>query len=180
MPAVGLGVRLLFGSDGPPEVEGTFADPDVNNYITFRRQQNGTTGNIYATGAWRPVIWQPGYEEDVLNLITISPNTQISLQPGTYLIFAKICNFASARGYTRLQNITDGVTLLFGDNSAAQSSDAYSEASFIQGIFTLSVIKILEIQWWGISGVSDSQGNVIGPDATRPEVYSLAELLKLD
>jgi hypothetical protein len=105
---------------------------------------------------------------------------QITLAGGTYRIFAQAPAHFVAAHQLRLQNITDGTTILTGENAFTSYSGGAGVNSetpaLLRGRFTLTATKVLELQHRCTVTVS---GNGMGVNVGwGTEVYATVELFK--
>lgn len=105
---------------------------------------SGTDGGAFNNGAWQ-----------TRTLNTTSTNTisgaslasnQITLPAGTFEIDASAPGFLVREHKVRLQNITDGTTVLVGTSEFTLNTDTVQTRSTVKGRFTLAGSKVLELQ----------------------------------
>lgn len=105
-----------------------------------------TDGGTFTSGAWQTRVLNTA----VVNTITSASlsSNQISLPAGTYDIFASAPALQVNRHQTRLQNITDGSTILLGttDHSRNTSATDGNSTSALRGRFTIAGTKTIELQ----------------------------------
>lgn len=139
---VGAGNGCLVFGDGVHGLYTIGLKPDLI-YVKDIKAQN-TAGGTFTSGAWQKR--DIAEIQDFANLLSITTNV-LQLQPGTYEVDiecpANMVDFHQAR----LQNTTDNTTLIEGSvrNSAAAGTGG-NNCSRIQGTFSISVTKNIEIQ----------------------------------
>jgi hypothetical protein len=112
-------------------------------YIYIRDEKvSGTEGGTFTSGAWQTRDLNTEVS-DTGNNATLASN-RITLVSGTYRVRARTPgNFVDPHK-CRLQNITDGTTLIIGSNAHAET--AMESDSFLCGRFTIASGKELELQ----------------------------------
>ncbi len=106
--------------------------------IVDEKAQN-TAGGTFTSGAWRTRDLN-SEKADTGNHASVSSN-QITLEAGTYRAFVTAAHFIVDNNALRLQNITDGTTILTGTNPTN-----YPGWPVIVGRFTLAAQKVIEVQ----------------------------------
>lgn len=114
---------------------------DAYACVVDTKAQN-TDGGGFTQGVWRTRDIT-AERADTDNICTIAAN-QITLVAGTYRCLISAPAVGVDAHQTRLQNITDGVTLLAGTSEDQGGVD--SGRSFIVGRFILAAVKVLEVQ----------------------------------
>jgi hypothetical protein len=148
-------------------------------YLCYQDQKSsGTDGGTFTSGGWRTrnqnvEVADTGGHGSVAS-------DQITLAGGTYRIFAQAPAHFVAAHQLRLQNITDGTTILTGENAFTSYSGAAGVNSetpaLLRGRFTLTATKVLELQHRCTVTVS---GNGMGVNVGwGTEVYATVELFK--
>lgn len=152
----------------------------VQNYLQYRDQQTANTqGGTFTSGAWRTRVLNTEVT-DVGGFGSLSSN-QITLSSGTYRIFATAPAFDVNRHKARLQNVTDGATVLIGSSEyayAGAGSDGSQSSSTISGIFTIAASKALEVQHQ-CQTTRANQGFGVESNFGVVEVYTVVELWKI-
>lgn len=139
-------------------------------YVCVRdvKAQN-TDGGGFTQGAWRTRDIN-NEQADTAGICTIAAN-QITLAAGTYRCTISAPAYDAASHQARLQNITDGVTLLVG--TSEDMGDTNTTRSFIVGRFTLAAPKVLEVQHYCSFTVAvNGFGNACN---FTDEIYTVAE-----
>lgn len=159
-------------------VSGTTAFINSSKYINIQDQKaSGTNGGTFTAGAWRTRDLNT-IVVDETGLVSVGTN-QITLPAGTYRIVVSCPALQVNRNLVRLQNITDAITLLFGQNAfSGASPDNTSVLAILRGKFTITATKTIEVQHiaettyatYGF-GVACGFGGV--------EVYTTVELWKV-
>ena len=132
---------------------------------------NNTTGGNFASGAWRTRDINTE-DSDAGGHATIAAN-QITLQPGTYVCFIRCPGERVTRHKARLQNITDGTTIILGANARADAGNDGENDSIVHGEFSLAVAKVLEIQHR--CSITDANGFGNATSFGVSEIYTTAE-----
>lgn len=115
------------------------------NYILIQDQKaSGVAGGAFNSGAWRTRDLNTEVV-DTGNYATLAAN-QITLSAGTYRVSASAPAWQVDGHTTRLQNITDGTTILVGTSSRAAAADSTVTRSWVVGRFTIAAAKVLELQ----------------------------------
>lgn len=138
------GVVTIHADDREFLLADTAAAGMYDAYVCVRdvKAQN-TDGGDFVFGAWRTRVIN-NEQADADGICTIAAN-QITLATGTYRCIISAPATGVHSHQTRLQNITDGVTLLVGTSEFESSMTR----SFIVGRFTLAAAKVLEVQHQG-------------------------------
>lgn len=145
-------------------------------YLQFRDQKaQNTAGGTFTSGAWRTrditteVVDDGGYGSLAAN--------QITLVAGTYLISAIAPAVVVNAHQARLQNVTDGTTVLLGTSSQASTAAGVVNHSVIKGQFTIGASKALEIQHQCATTAATFGFGVAANFAT--EVYTVVEFWRV-
>lgn len=148
-------------------------------YVLLQEQQTQNTNSSgFTSGAWRT---RPLNTEvsDVGGLCSLSSN-QFTLAAGTYVIRAVAPAYYVNRHQTRLQNVTDGSTVLVGQGAYAfrdVGGDSGMTLSVLTGIFTIAASKALELQHQcQTSNATNGMGLACN---FTTEVYAIVELWKV-
>lgn len=131
----------------------------------------GTDGGGFTQGAWRTrdITFE---RNDTFNVCTIAGN-QITLLAGAYRCIISAPAMRVDGHQARLQNITDGATLLNGTSEQSAATDDFVTRSFIVGQFDIAAPKVLEVQHQ-----CQTTRNVDGFGANcniDEEIYTMAE-----
>jgi len=105
---------------------------------------DGTDGGAFNNGAWRTRDINTE-DNDTGGHCSIASN-QITLQPGTYECFIRAPAYMCALHQARLQNVTDGLTVLIGSSVLSASADNGYCDSVIMGSFTILAARVFEVQ----------------------------------
>ena len=106
-------------------------------------------------------------------------SNQITLPAGTYLVDATCPAYAVDNHKARLQNITDGQTLLVGMSHRSANGNSTQTQSLINGIIILTAEKTLELQHYCQTTLSTSGfGNPTSISGVN-EVYSIIVINKV-
>lgn len=149
-PTLPLSRNVFYVRD--QETSGTAPPASVNSYTT-RTLNTVVFNNI--TGA------------------SLSTN-QVTVPTGTYEFFGRAPGYNCQGHKTRLQNLTDSVTIAYG--SSAYSGSSVTSDSFVRGIVTLAGTKTLALQHnffntSGLQGQATSLGDI--------EVYAELRVRKI-
>lgn len=145
-----------------------------SDYIIIRDEKpSGTSGGTFIPSTWQTRILNTEVA-DAGNHATLN-NNQITLQPGTYTVRASAPGYYVNQHKIRLQNITDGATVLVGTAEySGQGGNGIQTRSEITGTFTLNATKTLEIQHYG-AATAGSQGLGVQLSNGSPEIYTTVE-----
>lgn len=103
-----------------------------------------TGGGSFTTGSWVTRVLNTEFDPSAI--VTLAAN-QFALAAGTYYIRAWANAYRVNANLTRLQNITDGSTTLFGSGEMAANNSAGSTSkSFVEGTFVIAGAKTYELQ----------------------------------
>jgi hypothetical protein len=121
-------------------------DVGLRNFIHLRDQETaGTDGGTLTAGAWRTCTLNT-IAADTGSDCSLSSN-QFTPAAGTYRIEAHKAVFgALAYLRTRIQNVTDGATVLESNNGSYGEGGAGARECVLMGRFTIAVGKALELQ----------------------------------
>lgn len=119
------------------------------DYILIRDEKaQGTSGGTFTAGAWRTRDLNTEVD-DTGGYASIGSN-QITLLAGTYRVHIQAPAYFCARHQARLYSITDSALVLTGSSgysgSVSNIADGSTVFSIIDGRFTLSGTKVLEVQ----------------------------------
>lgn len=132
---------------------------------------SGTGGGTGSNSTWQTRVLNTTVTNEISSA-SLSSN-QVSLPAGTYYAKARSpYNNANANHKARLRNVTDGSTLLVG-SSAYNSAGSQQTDSLVEGRFTLSGTKTVELQHWTTSNPTNS----LGLPVSSGEVEVYAELM---
>lgn len=162
----------------------TAASTGYIGYILLQDQKTAGTDGGTATGTGS--LASTAYSTRTLNTEVadtggdcVLASNQFTLSPGTYEIEARTPGYFVDYIKSRLQNVTDGTTILAGTPEYSPSAGAPGTMwSKITGRFTIAAGKALELQFICYAtkasnglGVSANFGNI--------EIYSQVELRRL-
>lgn len=126
--------------------QGAKADTALQNYNSpFLHLQDqktsGTAGGTFTSGAWQTRT----LNTEVIDTIgsTLSSN-QFTLPAGTYYLEAVCPTLNTNSSQARLQNVSDSVTTLLGQNSVTGTTAG--GVAIVNGQFTIATTKTFEIQ----------------------------------
>jgi hypothetical protein len=148
----------------------------AHNYICVQDQKSqNTAGGTFTSGAWRTRTLNTEVTDTGSNCSLAS--NQMTLDAGTYEILAFVPAMQVDAHQARLQNITDGSTVLTGTAENMPNSSATVTKSIIQGRFTLAAQKVLEIQHQcTTTRATDGFGHAAN---LTTEIYTTVELRKV-
>lgn len=148
----------------------------VPDYIHIRDQKaQNTAGGTFTSGAWQTRTLNTEVT-DAGGWATLAAN-QITLGAGTYWVYISAPAYTVAQHQARLQNITDGSTLLVGTSEVAGTAANTTSRSIIAGQITLATQKVLEVQHQSFGTVAT---NGFGfPSNFTTEVYTIVEMWRL-
>jgi len=169
-PTGATGQTGLAGPAGPP---GSNIVSGAAPYICIQDQKTqNTAGGTFTSGAWQTRTLNT-IISDTVGIASLAAN-QVTLQPGTYRCFIT-CPAVNVQAHqARLQNITDGATLLVGTTewTFATANGAVTR-SVIIGRFGLPSAKVLAVQHQA-GATFAAQGFGLAANFTT-EVYTIAE-----
>jgi len=124
-----------------------------------------------------------------LNTVRFDPNVLVSLsaneftlQAGTYVLESSAPGYDVDRQKTRLQNITDGVTVAHSPNEASNSHVFYARSNncILFALFALTAAKALSLQNY-CSQTQNTNGFGVATDfdVTVPSVYAQVLIRKI-
>lgn len=114
-----------------------------SDYIHIREEQaSGVDGGAFNNGAWRTRVLNVELQ-DTGGDAALAAN-QITLQAGTYRCLISCPAHYVDSHKARLQNITDGVTILIGTSEFAYQFT--QTIAVVRGRFILAAAKVLEVQ----------------------------------
>jgi len=144
-------------------------------YVNIQDQKtSGTAGGGTTAGSWVQHALTTEVQ-DTANVATLTSN-QIALLAGTYRTNFYAVGYATGVHQSRLQNVTDGTTLVLGISSQTNNAYAITSSSHGSGRFTLAAGKTLELQMRvGTNRASDGFGSPVG---WGTEVYAVIEFFK--
>lgn len=147
----------------------------VQDYILIRDEKaQNTEGGTFTSGAWRTRTLNTEVV-DTGNHAALASN-QITLEAGTYQVRISCPAINVARHQARLQNITDGTTLLVGTSESSAAASTVTSRSLIEGRITLSAQKVLEVQHQ-CQTTGTTTGFGLASNFTT-EVYTIVELIR--
>lgn len=154
------------------------ADANLYQYVLIRdeKPQNTNGGTATAGSPETRVLNTEVF--DAGNNVALA-NNQMTVEAGNYRVFIKATALGVRIHRARLQNITDGTTLLEGQNAYGVFVSGYPSQcdSVIVGRIALAAQKVLEVQ----SQVSNTVNNTGYGQATTfsgNEIYTVVELWK--
>ena len=146
------------------------------DYIKVSDLKAATTdGGTFTLGAWRTRNLNTEDSDDGGHCVLAA--NQITLVAGTYICAIQCPAYNVQRHKARLQNITDGATVIMGSNEYASNVSA-STNSFIVGQFTLAAAKVMEVQH-RCQTTMNNQGFGLASSFGVDEIYTVAEFWKV-
>jgi len=159
---------------------GTVTDHNLSlpTVILQHKESNNTDGGTISSGAPRT---RPLNTEviDTHDLCTLSSD-QFTLEPGTWLIWAKSGVFGVRRHQATLYNDTDTSVEIEGTSEYSRDTDDASNHSFIEGRFTITASKTFEIQHECETTASGNGFGISSSFGLHDEVYASVILIKVD
>jgi len=141
------------------------------------QKADGTNSGQFVSGDWRRRDLNTKVN-DGDGIVSLSSN-QFTLQAGTYRIHARTPAYNVSTHKARLQNVSDGYTVIWGTNAYLSAGSPGQFWSVVVGEFTISSAKTFELQdRCSVTGNEISLGvqdNISG----TPEIYSLVEIWKI-
>ena len=141
-------------------------------YVCVRdKKTQNTAGGTFTSGAWQTRDLNDE-QADTASIASVASN-QVTLAAGTYRCLILAPAYYVDQHQSRLQNVTDGTTLLVGTNEFARVGSLAYNRSFIIGRFTLAAQKVLEVQH---RCTTTAANNGFGIQANfTDEIYTVAE-----
>ncbi len=170
-------VTFGFASGTPTFASANLTGTTTNQFIVVQDQKaSGTAGGTSTAGAWTTHTLNTEVVDTGGNC-SLSSN-QITLTAGTYRARISACGVASDQLVVRLRNVTDGTTLVVGDNSYNSSASPYATTSS-RGVnrFTVAASKALELQYY-ITTARATTGLGFAASSGEVEIYATVELEK--
>lgn len=137
---------------------------------------SGTCSQAVAAGRWNTRNLNTT-DNDVSGIAILDSN-QITLMPGTYVAHIYAPFYAAGAGPARLQNVTDGITIINGTSIYGAPGVGVVTYSVMMGMFTITANKHLEVQQY-FSGAPACPGGTSLGIPGRNEVYTVAEFWKV-
>lgn len=152
------------------------AGGSVGDYIHIEDQKtSGTNGGTFTAGAWQTRDLNTEVS-DAGGHASVASN-QITLAAGTYRVRAHAYAGGVNAHRLRLQNITDGTTLLLGSDHLSTSTANSSNHAMLEGEFTIASTKVIELQHrCQTTGTTNGLGYASG---WGTEVYSVVTMVKV-
>lgn len=147
-------------------------------YIHLRDEKtSGTAGGTFTAGAWQTRDLNTEVS-DAGNYASLASN-QITLVAGVYLAQIRCPAYGCNGNQARLQNVTDGATLLLGETgfATAVAGGSHTVHAQIKGVFTLAASKVLEVQHY--CGTTSTTNGFGRPASISTEVYTTVELIRI-
>lgn len=120
-------------------------DAIISILVVADEKTSGTAGGTFNSGAWRTRDLTAVKYNGITGASLVA--NQVTLPAGTYLVEGDAPALRVNGHQARLQNITDGTTLIWGSPELSEQAGAIvSNRSRIQGVVTLAATKVLEIQ----------------------------------
>ncbi|MGL6058916.1 MAG: phage tail fiber protein, partial [Culicoidibacterales bacterium] len=114
-------------------------------YIHIRDEKpSGTAGGTFTSGAWRTRDLNTIVKDDTGQVVLL--NNQFTLPAGKYEITAIVPACRVGGNRARLQNITDGATVIYSTPEDANTNVIYNNWANITAVFTIATPKAFEIQ----------------------------------
>lgn len=173
-------IGLYHDADSPsPWTPLAFQYLEMNDYILIQDEKaQGTEGGTFAVAGWRTRDINTE-KHDTGNNCTIAAN-QFTLQPGTYRIHARVPQYSAGLAHARLQNITDGTTVLYSGNVYSNDAAVDGYNCVILGMFIIAAAKAFEIQHYcGVGKATNGFGRACNLVAGKVEIYTQVELVRV-
>lgn len=153
----------------------TIVVPAATSAIYEDQKAANTAGGTATSGSWLTRTLNTEVYDDIG--ISLASN-QLTVAAGTYEIDATAPFSACGRARTRIRNITDGTTLLLGDNLNFSSANSGGGLVRCLGKITLAATKVLELQY-RVQVTASSNGLGVEANFGEIEVYSRVKITKL-
>lgn len=182
----GSGNKALgkFRNDPSSDIDSNVVNWHTNKFIgnsirgisVIREEQSsGTDGGGSSTGYQTRVLNTTSGDTSFLSLAS----NLITLEAGTYYIWASAPAYASVLHKAKLYNETDSANVIVGTSSSSADTSAGTTRSLIKGIFTLAAAKTLSIHHYISSGKAIN-GLGLATSSGDNEVYTEVLLIKLE
>lgn len=112
--------------------------------IFGEERSSGSGGGTFTSGAWQTRVINTTNVNNISGASLVSD--QIILPAGTYISSGYAEGHDVNQHQTRVQNITAGTTLILGLTSNVTASSDQGTGSIFQGVFTLAVSSVIEVQ----------------------------------
>lgn len=126
--------------------------PSVQVVQVRNEQSSGGGGGTTSTGAWNKATLNTK-SQDTGAIATLASSV-LALPAGTYEVVAFQNFYQAGAVQIRLQNTSDGVTLLPGLPFTHNTASGYSQTAALQGRFTLTGTKNIELQYRCSNGIA--------------------------
>lgn len=139
-------------------IEAVETSPVQSGCIHVREEQASGTGAGNASTSWTTRVLNTVVKNSVGASLA---SNQITLPPGTYNINANVPCAGATTGYKcRLQDITNGVTLLVGNSIRSTAADA--KICMLVGQFTLTTTTVVAVQMIASAATANGLGAAAG------------------
>jgi hypothetical protein len=143
-------------------------------YVKDEKAYN-VDGGTFTAGAWRTRVLNTLTGDT--SFISLASN-QITLDPGTYIIYAIAPSVDVDTSIIQLYNVTDTATVIVGSTASSQVT-TNSSHSFLMGTFTIAASKTFEIQHQGQTTRATDGFGVQSSFAGYNSVYTQVTLTKI-
>jgi hypothetical protein len=143
--------------------------------LMFVRDEKGGAGGAFNSGAWRTRDLNTVKTNNITGASLAS--NQITLPTGTYWLEANAPAHRVNRHIARLYNVTDAALLALGTSEYAEASYNVSNSSTVNGLFTISGTKVIELQHYSEASLGTYGFGVESPTGTS--VFSQVKLWKV-
>lgn len=128
----------------------------------------GTNGGTFTAGAWQTRTLNQLVTSD--SAVTLSAN-QFTLSPGNYSVLVNAPAYRVGNHQTRLQNITDNITAMWGTTAFSNASIGSMTSSNINGQLSVSKLTTFAVQHKCVS-TENSDGFGIAAGFGAAEIYT--------
>lgn len=128
----------------------------------------GTAGGTFSSAAWRTRTLNTAVTNPLA--ATLSSN-RLTLPAGTYWVDGSAPGYKVAQHQARLQNVTAGVTLLFGTSQSSSANESAVTRSHFSGQIIVAAAQQLEVQHYG-STTRSNDGFGVAVSSGISEIYS--------
>jgi hypothetical protein len=156
-------------------IVGSFADmiPKIA-YLSDVKSSGTSGGSASATTTHTRTL---NTEVDEYSIVSLNAN-QFTLGAGTYRIQSSTLAYNTSYHRSRIRNITDGTTSLFGTSEYASSVGGGSNRSTTDGEVVLASSKVFELQHY-TAGAQATNGLGLPVSSGESEVYSTVTIQKI-
>lgn len=156
----------------------TYSTSSLGPYVRAEDQKTSTTdGGGFTSGSWQTRTLNT-LTDDTGGIASLASN-QVSLPAGSYIFDVSAPAYSVNRHQVRLQNITDGTTVRYGESMYAPATFGGMNRSHAGGSFLIDGAKAFQLQHQCQTTTATNGLGVAGSFASALEVYAVAEFWKV-